>query len=90
MVAVTSALLSEGLTVQLAGGARLDGPGKHAWGAQPSSLCLPELLPTPLSLACSPQSPSMVQAELEMPGSWRKDQLDKRYSLVPLAREPAA
>lgn len=90
MVAVTGVLLSEGLTVQVAGGAWLDSPGKHPRGAQPSSLCFPELIPTPLSFACSLQSPSMVQAELEMPGSWRKDQLDQRHSLVPLACEPVA
>lgn len=47
MVAVTSVLLSEGLTMQVAGGARLDRPGKHTCGAQPSSLSFPELLPVP-------------------------------------------
>jgi len=84
-------LLLEGLTVQVAGGAWLSSPGKHTWGTQPSSLCCPGLLPTPLSIiACALQSPLMVQAELETPGSWRKDQLGQRHSLVPLGCEPAA
>lgn len=54
MVAVTSVLLSERLTVQVAGGVRLGRPGKRTWGAQPSSLSFPELLPVPTVLRLFP------------------------------------
>lgn len=54
MVAVTSVLLSEGLTVQAAGGVRLDHPGKPTCGAQPPPLSFPELLPVPTVLRLFP------------------------------------
>ncbi|XP_038314085.1 collagen alpha-1(I) chain-like [Canis lupus familiaris] len=53
--------------------------GEH--GRVPASRARPPPPVLPLGL----RALSMVQAELETPGSWRRDQLDQRHGLVPVA-----